>query len=645
MHRSLLDLLVCPECRVGFELVAHVQTDEQVESGFLRCPRCGLTIPILDGFVLFTEPLARTDDVSAPTLARMAAHLFGSTAEFDDYRRDKRRRGVIESYAAFAPFNESTRAIEPVLPHAIGGLRDGDAILDAWNRTGWSGEWLAGRFPRQRVVAVWEGNSSVLGYRGFRHLLGSAQRAPNLDLVFCALDKPLPFRDGAFGLVHAYDCLHRYGLNPFAGECLRVARGDAAIVFPHVHLSNSEPEPYFERGGRHLHGREYRAWLDRVAANGRRGYVLSEATLFDGPDVAEWIDDPDTSHYNGFVAILPTSAPTPVAVNAAQGAQRFVVSPLFRFNLARGASHVAPAQFDGAVGHLLQRHPIYCARLPQTPVELSEPAVLALLLASVGLSEDEIVATGASQAGAVRTMLRELADRELLRSAAISPAAHRLQRFHANQWPARESGVLAEFWSRVAGCAHEMLILADGDGLGGADLGRFVAAFAASLRELGLSAGDRIAVQSRAHPLLLFAAVAAASCGLRVALVAPGDAIDPTTKLLLHGDGEDAPAGIPVLPLGLEGQNPSLATLLAESTAAFDSWRADDAGLLEFELAEGRAQCRLADLVDAIESLAAQIERPLWLFDGCSAFGDLIRCLAAWCGGEAIRALAGDAPD
>jgi hypothetical protein len=278
-------------------------------------------------------------------------------------------------------------------------------------------------------------------------------------------------------------------------------------------------------------------------------------------------------------------------------------------------------------------------------VSLSDCELLVLLLATTGQREDAIEGAIELNAAPMRSALRKMTECELLRPAAISVAGHHLQRFHANQWPVRTGGVLEGFWSRIAACAHEMLILGDGDALGGADLCRSAAGLAASLRALGLSAGDRIAVQSRAHPLLLFAAIVASSCGLRVALVASAQTLDPATKLLLHGDGEDAPAGIHALPLGLEGQNPSLASLMAEGSDAFDSWRADDAGLLEFDLAEGRACCRLADLVDAIESLAAQIERPLWLLDGRSAFSDLIRCLAAWCGGEPARALAEDPPD
>ena len=177
--------------------------------------------------VLFTEPLLHSGQASAPALADMAARLFGSAAAFDEYRRDKQRRGVLESYAAFAPFNESTRAVEPILPHVVGQLHDADWILDTWCRTGWSGEWLAGRSQRnawfrsgKATAACW-----VIADSGTRWV-----RICHGPRRFLRPGKPLPFRDAAFGLVHAYDSLHRYGLYPFASECLRVARDDAAAV-------------------------------------------------------------------------------------------------------------------------------------------------------------------------------------------------------------------------------------------------------------------------------------------------------------------------------------------------------------------------------------------------------------------------------
>jgi hypothetical protein len=630
---------------VGLESIAHVCNGDEIETGFLRCPRCGLTIPILGGFVFFTEPLARGTPPTVAMLEEMATRVFGSAAQFDDYRRDKRRRGVFEAYAAFAPFNESVRALEPVLPYAAGALREGDFILDAWNRSGWSGEWLAARFPRQRVLALWEGNSSVLGYRGFRRLLGSGQRAYNLDIAFCALDRPLPFRDDAFGLVHGYDCLHRYGLDPLAEECLRVARADAAIVFPHVHLGNSEPDPYFERGGVHRHGRDYLDWLGRaLAGDSRRGVVLSEAALFDGPKIAELNDDPHTKHYNGFVALLPQAAQPPSMPEEARGSRRFVVSPLFRFNLARATAHVAPTLFDGAVGHLLPRHPVYRVRLPAAAVDLSGCDLLALLMAVGGWSEDKIETALASDAMPMRAALKKLADVELLRPAAISEAGHRLQRFHTNQLPVRDDGILGGFWSRIGACADALLILDDGGSFSGGELHRFAVSLGRVLHARGLEAGDGIAVQADAHPLLMSAAIAAASSGFDVRLSWAGSHANAGTRLFLCGDAGEAGAGIETVRLGLTGDAGSLLSLIDEQDDCEDTWHPDDAGWLEFDLREGRTRCRLADLVDGIESLSAQIEKSLRLLDGRSVFGDLLACLAAWCCGEAVRALDNNAP-
>ena len=646
MHRSLLDILACPSCRVGHELTTHAETGDGIALGFLRCPHCAIVIPVLDGLVLFTEPLLHAGLATAPALAEMALRLFGSAAAFDDYRRDKLRRGVLESYAAFAPFNESTRVIEPILPHAIGTLHVADWILDTWCRTGWSGEWLAGRFPQQRVVSIWEGNSSVLGYRGFRHLLGPGQRAHNLDIVFCDLEKPLPFRDAAFGMLHSYDSLHRYGLYPFAGECLRVARDDAAVVFPHLHLSNSEPDPFFERGCRQLQGRDYRAWLDRITAGGRRrGWVLTEAAVFNGPDIAELVDEPDTEHYNGMIAILPTSSQSPIALACERGARRFVVSPLFRISPARANAHVSPALFDGAIGRLLARHPVYQARLPAAPVKLPEPALLALLLAAVGMHEDAIAATDLQATEQMRSSLETMTDCELLRPADISDAAHRLQRFHANQLPVRDGGVLENFWSRIAGCQEDLLILADGTGFSGADIARYAASVAAALAGRGFVSGEWLAVSVGAHPLLLLAAIAAVSSGFNVSLCSalPGlvqAGVHPESKLLLHGDAETAPVGIDALPLGLAGTVPSLLSLLESQHAGDAGLHAIDSGLIEFDMPEGRARCRLAELVDGFESLSAQIESQLWLLEVRSQFSDLAACLAGWCRSETLRELA-----
>lgn len=639
MNAFLLDILACPSCRVRFDATVHAGADDRIDLGFLRCPRCAIVIPVLDGFVMFSEPLLHAGLATAPLLEKMALRLFGTESEFTSYQRDKRQRGVVESYAAFAPFNESTRSIEPVLPRAASALRDGDAILDTWCRTGYSGEWLAGRFPRQRIVSLWEGNSSVLGYRGFRHLLGSGQRASNLDIVFCHLDKPLPFADAAFGMLHAYDALHRYGLHPFASECLRVARDDAGILFPHLHLSNSEPEPYFQRGCRQDHGRDYRAWLDQVTATGkRRGWVFSEAALFDMAESVALVDDPGTAHYNGMVALLPDPPlPEPAAVDT-PALRRFLVNPLFRIHIGRGKAQVDAGLFDGAVGHLLARHPVYAARLPTGPIDVSETALVALLLAVVCVPEPGILAAF-SPASPAASALADLTAVELLRPAPISASAHRLQRFHCNQLPVHEGGIAEAFWSRIAACPRALLILADGDELDGHALSRVAQATATSLRESGLATGDWLSVVVDGHPLLLLAAVAAASSGFNVRLCTASSPPHPDSKLLLHADAVVAPPGLAGLPLGFAGSEPSLLSALASAAAVDFVPAADDAGLVEFDGIDGCIRCRLADMIEGLESLSAHIGQQLWLIEGASQSRDLIACLGAWSRLEAVRVL------
>ena len=39
---------------------------------------------------------------------------------------------------------------------------------------------------------------------------------------------------------------------------------DGVIVFPHVHLANSQPQPFFERGGQIVHGRSYQQRFEMV---------------------------------------------------------------------------------------------------------------------------------------------------------------------------------------------------------------------------------------------------------------------------------------------------------------------------------------------------------------------------------------------
>ena len=78
-------------------------------------------------------------------------------------------------------------------------------------------------------------------------------------------------------MVHGYDTLHRYGQAGWLAEVSRVTRADAPILFPHVHLSNSRPAPFFEREGTIRKGQEYEQVLARAfTSRSRRVFVIAE---------------------------------------------------------------------------------------------------------------------------------------------------------------------------------------------------------------------------------------------------------------------------------------------------------------------------------------------------------------------------------
>ncbi|MDQ0465751.1 uncharacterized protein YbaR (Trm112 family)/SAM-dependent methyltransferase [Caulobacter ginsengisoli] len=549
MRRATLPILACPTCRRGFELHGPADETGDTRQGYLNCAACGLHIPVIEGFPLFTEPRMHAGQVSAPALEALSGQLFGDPAAYEDYRASKDRRDLWEAYAAFQPFNESTRAAEPLLGILAAHLQPGDVILDVWGRTGWSGEWLAGLFPDNRVISLWEGDSSVLGYRGFRHWLGPDRRAANLDILFIPPNRPLPFRDGAFGAVYALDSLHRYELYPFAGECLRVARPDAALLFAHLHLSNAEPDPFFERGCRQLHGRDYRAWLDGVlAGGGRQGWVLSEADLFNARAGDRLDDSPDTPHYNGAVLIAdPARAPMiapPPALPDPDG--RFLVNPLLRLRPGRGDLVVDPGLRSGEVGRLLSRHPIYERRLPAEPLSVSPIDWLILCLALTGHTRSRIDAViGPSKTRPTDDPLTRLVAAEVLLPVTVSPQAHEMQRFHANQLPAGEPGLLLpRLIEALWDDPKPAVTLPDGASLTGGDFARAVAAAARLLEEEGLRAGDRLGLPAATDPLVFILLVAGMAMGLDIEIgVRPDSSPTSALALMIPGAGEEAPIG------------------------------------------------------------------------------------------------------
>ncbi len=619
MKRSILPALACPSCRVGYALAELEASGEDVTSGFLTCRSCAIVIPIVRGFPLFTEPRLHAGQADLGALAEIEARLFGSDEDYLTYRRRKLERSGMEIYAAFQPFNESTRAFEPALAAFARNLAPGDIILDPWCRSGWSAEWLAALFPQQTILALWEGDTSVLGYRGFGRWLSRESRAANIEVMFARPERGLPFADGAFGGVYALDAFHRFSLTPFAGEILRVAAPSAAIVLAHLHLTNSEPSPYFERGGFMWHGRDYRAWLDQLTQrHGRSGRVFSEEDLFRSLGAGLPPEDPDTPHYNGFVLIEPAEAVVRSRdpVREVGEDRRWLVSPLFRVLFSRRIVRVDPGLHDGAVGELLERHPIYQARLPKAPVALDQLQFALLALAILGRTASEIAASLGLPRQEILAAAAPLEAAEVLRPTPVSPGGVALQRFHANQAPVLEgASALFAIFARLTGQTGPAITTGDGGSLSGEEANAGLNAFGAYLLEAGLKAGDCLAVADTRHPLSLLLILAALGLGLRVRLGLEG----PATLAV----GESAGPGRVAFGLVQESEGTVLAWVADKADAP--TLAIIPGGRLTLNLAGVETGFSADDISEAALSLASCAEAHPGPVDG---FGDVVGLLA-----------------
>ncbi len=340
MKSSNVEILQCAACRLRYTLRIIEAEGASIETAFLTCPRCCITIPVLRGFPIFEQQFL----TSSPDHEALTQKLFGTEQEYLEFLNRKQEKPVYDLYASFQPFNESTQSIFPLLPLLKEVLKPGDRILDLWCRTGWTGEFLSSIFPEQQVISVWESGSGLLGLKGFDFWLGTHKRRNNLDIIFHSPNFALPFRDKAFVIVHGLDTLHRYHHVPLISECLRVITNEGILVFPHNHLTNSEPEPFFDRGEDQFHGKEYEEYFARLLeGSNRRAFVLSEKTLFDAPNEYQLIDEADTDHYNACILIADRSYETKTLKRLQKEFDSFrdayiIVNPLYRLDLIQGSA-------------------------------------------------------------------------------------------------------------------------------------------------------------------------------------------------------------------------------------------------------------------------------------------------------------------
>jgi len=526
-------------------------------------------VPVLHGFPIFCEQILGGDDPTS-ALRALDGRLFGTRLEFEAFLRAKRRRPSIDLYAAFRPFNESTRAVDPMVDFLSAHLRPGDVILDLWCRTGWTGELLSSTFPEQRILSVWESSSDILGCRGFRYWLDEGRRRNNWDLIFHDPNEPLPFRDDAFAIVHGLDTIHRYRHRPLISDCLRVCRRDGVLVFPHIHLTNSEPDPFFERGEAQLHGTHWRGYFESVLAGTKRqAFVMSEKRLFVEHAGTPLVDEAAMAHYNACLVVAPEGNDGHILATQevpTEDPDAFVIlNPLVDVDFCDGVARVESKGMLSGVQELLDRHPVYGDRLDSHfPMQLDREDRLilyhALRLETVGRISQLLEKDLSEISG--RLCLLEAT--ELVRVQSVSFAMAQLQQYYATQrvipHPS-ETTLVHLFRSAVELSAEEpFLIWSEDDSVFGYEdtdaIARKVASFFGAQ---GVVPGDRVLIHAASHPEFCFAFWGAVLIGATAVPVDPAMSGERIRHVL-----EDLRPRVAVLTSSLEGLECPVFSMSAE---------------------------------------------------------------------------------
>jgi len=425
-----LDIFTCIDCKQDL-----VQTQKS-QQHFLYCQCCQLYTPVIEGFPLFTQTSVYCDSLT-DTVTQLTKK-FSDKQRYENYLESKYQRDIIEVYAAFQPFNESSRAIYPFIDYLQSTVKKGDLIIDSWSRTGWSALLLSSLFPEQQVISFWEGDNSVLGYSGYGYWF-SAERLPkNLTIAFLAPEQNFPLKENSVRIIHGHDILHRRPMENHILETLRVTSHDGIIMLPHVHLSNSEPIPYFERGGTIRHGREYKTFCQNTLLNSHlNAMVLSETEIFEAHRPITLKDSADSLEYNGMIIIAPKKLfQQPLTenwLNRNMSDMHIIANPLLSVCYFTRLVSLNSIGKPNQVNYLLDRHPVYKQRLDNALPETITPLQRDILIYSNDhLSLGEISKLLNVEISKVTAAAIALSENEIITLLPVSSAALELQEFHSN---------------------------------------------------------------------------------------------------------------------------------------------------------------------------------------------------------------------
>lgn len=514
-----------------FRLVKEIEGGLPI--GVLHSRDYSQSIPVIGNVIFFNEADFYSEKLLEEKCNRLVSATLGMMPEYEFFARQKGRRPNFDIYACFQPFNEAFKAFFPFIHTLKKRLKKNDLILNLWDRTGWLAAMLAGLFPEQKIISLWEGNKDVLGYKGFYFWFEKNTTNNNFHIAFADLNKPLSFKDNSVALVVGLDTFHRFDQSLLLSELLRITREDGAIIFPHVHLTNSEPDPFFERGCRQLHGLDYDSYFKKLLSDSTRfGMVFPEPEMFlfnelSKPEGIPYQSQPDSTHYNALIAILPESWTRiehlrPFRFEDIENieASHILINPLLDIDLNMGKVRLDPDRLSGQVGYLLARHPVYQKKVEKADgYELSQDQLKALYLANRLMSISEIAAHLKISIPILLKSLAVLQERDIIQVVPVKKHQLRLQNFVSTQKysiPKREQTINALWKRAVRNFPQEVFIFSEMDEseFTYADCDQLIDQIKFRLLAEGLAPNDKIALLTSNHFEAILTILAATQVGL-----------------------------------------------------------------------------------------------------------------------------------
>jgi acyl-coenzyme A synthetase/AMP-(fatty) acid ligase len=503
-------------------------------SGYKTLPAQCASIPYI-GHLYFGDKKDLVLPQGHNDLEKMVDYLASNRHKYQQFLRQKARYPSLDIYACFQPFNEAFKALYPFINLIKASVNDGDVIVNLWDRSGWTANLLAGLFPKQHIITVWEGDKDILGYRGFDYWM-SPQRQTNQTILFADFLRPLPIEDGLAAAVIGFDLLHRFHQPELLSDINRIAQPNAPVIFPHVHLTNNMPDPFFERGCRQLHGNDYQYLFNTLSKNtNREGYIFSEPYLFNWNDRSPELrmlatSEPGHIDYNACIAWLPKGE---VILEAWRGHLQpgwekmyLLQNPLLEINSTTNKVELNEKAFDNTLQEFLSRHPVYASRIKDTiGSSLTKKTKEVLYWAKHGLTLGNIMQKTGVTHEQISELLQRLWDLDLAQAVPVNEAGFRLQTLLGQQQYIleRSEDHLQAFWKQSVNFYGQQpwVQVAGEEGLTYEQADELIELLKKALIAQGLSKGDRIILCTGIHTETLLLFWAAVSLGIVVVPVSP----------------------------------------------------------------------------------------------------------------------------